>query len=67
MTNDPRLVYRTLASTALALVMFAIRYLAPDVPNEFYPLLSGFWMAAWGAGEVYYDNRNKPRRRMKGN
>jgi hypothetical protein len=57
MTSDPRLTYRAFASAAMALVMFLIRYVAPDVPNEFYPLFSGFWMAAWGAGEVWYDNR----------
>lgn len=57
--NDPRLTYRALAASALALITFVIQWLAPGIPEQFWPLFSGFYMAAWGAGEVWYDSRRK--------
>lgn len=57
MTSDPRLAYRSLAAAMLAMVMFLLHYLLPDMPDEFFALFSGVYMAAYGAVEVWYDNR----------
>lgn len=59
MTSDPRLAYRTLAAAALGMILFFIHYLASGLPDEFYSLFSTFYMAAYGAAEVYYDSRRK--------